>query len=296
MKNLPDVFLPESHHSSSFYCPLEGQNSYAVQLNKRLEGVLSLLPGFCSQGFWWVNNSLHSVCRFLQLLLTTPSCIKSQSCALLLILTPSFQPVVRQSRVMSDQRLHPQTWMCFWVAVLVFLSFWGDWLWPPGVATTNPAQSDGLRRRFQLPTKSCPLLLADTLLRTVLSFQERLWVRDNPAMPDVHPVKSSPRIWSPGPVCGSSRLSIDIWVLMDSFYPLTFRVFLFVAIFMCLDVFMLTHAHLCLCTVFTCITAAACDSSSVFLDLCTVQLIRLPEEINMQQLAAGIPAHGVSII
>lgn len=58
------------------------------------------------------------------------------------------------------------------------------------------------------------------------------------------------------------------------------------------------HAHICVNVqyVFTCTTAAACDFSSVFLDLCTVQLIRIPEEINMQQLAAGIPARVVSII
>lgn len=84
MKNLPDVLLPELRAASP------------VLLRARIVTV----PDFCFQGFRWVDHSLHSVCRFLKLLLTTPSCIKSQSCTLLLILTPPFQPVVLQSRVM----------------------------------------------------------------------------------------------------------------------------------------------------------------------------------------------------
>lgn len=47
--------------------------------------------------------------------------------------------------------------------------------WLPGVAATTPAQSDGFRRRFQLKTKSRPLILADTLLRTALWQSSDAW-------------------------------------------------------------------------------------------------------------------------
>lgn len=43
--------------------------------------------------------------------------------------------------------------------------------------------------------------------------------------------------------------------------------------------------HVCVKCLFTCTAPAACDASRVFLNLCTVQLINIKKEVNMQLLA-----------
>lgn len=105
------------------------------------------------------------------------------------------------------------------------------------------------------------------------------------------PKSTLPKDWStfhrfPNPWVGPAAFASTSEHGWGYFYPLTFRVFSCVAIFIRIGACLCVHVQY----VFTCITA--CDLSSVFKNLCTVKPISIRGKgINMQQLAAEWAAH-----
>lgn len=92
----------------------------------------------------------------------------------------------------------------------------------------------------------------------------------------------------------SEVLTSECWLIPFICWPSVLsRVWPYLSVDVCVDP---CKSVLMYSTFFTCITAAACETSSIFSNLCTVQLTSIQKEINMQQPPADRASHACSTI